>query len=137
MLVACIMDNDSFSNTLPETIFPSLSDVRSLLDNATENCNNRHKQHRISTYLFSTMSTQAPRPVVAPNPDEDVDDFDGKNSPPLLSSHKAPNSCTYRRPLPNLIGSRNNRRQISAGVLSLILIAFRLTVNDQNRSRRA
>ena len=30
------------------------------------------------------MSTQAPKPVVAPDPDEDVDDLDDKNYPLLL-----------------------------------------------------
>ena len=30
------------------------------------------------------MSTQAPKPVVALNPDEDVNDLDGKNSPLFL-----------------------------------------------------
>ena len=53
------------------------------------NCNSRRKQHQASTYLFFTMSTQALKPIVGPNPDEAVDDFD-KNSPPLLPQSNKP-----------------------------------------------
>ena len=65
------------------------------------------------------MSTQAPKPDVVPNPDEDVDDLDGKNSPlflPQVLRRMAISFATGRHLETNLFVSSS--RQMSDRLLS-------------------